>query len=299
MANSTKSPIPGCGTPIEITSVSEWNTILRHAYAYNQTVIADFHAQWCGPCKAIAPTYANLAAQQPFTYFLRVDVDAQKSIAKKYNISAMPTFIVIKRTPGGDEKGKGEVVETLKGADPHGLATITNTHASRAYAPSTTLSSREAEKAKDLGNELFKKRQYAPAVEAYSKAIELYPDSAVLYANRALAYYKWIHSNREGADTIDGRMDLRRKLVADGNKITTMEERWGKGWVRMAEAMLETLSEEFLQGYETEDARVEGKKLALEAVESALLNAIDLSEGKSKLEAQTMLEKFKKEYAIP
>lgn len=282
--NSSKSATPGCGTPIEVTSVSEWNRILRYAYSCGQTVIVDFHAQWCGPCKAIAPTYVNLAAQQPFTYFLRVDVDGKntRQIAAKYSVSAMPTFIVIKRTAGGDEKGKGEVIDTLQGADQHALTKMVNTHASRAYAPSSTLS-REAEKAKDLGNELFKKRQYAPAVEAYSKAIELSPESAVLYANRALTYYKWIHSNREGADSFKGRMDLRVKQLADGMKVTDMEERWGKGWVRMAEALLETLSEESMQGFRSDDARVEGKKRAIEAVEDALLNAIDLSEGKPKL----------------
>ncbi|KIK55254.1 hypothetical protein GYMLUDRAFT_175993, partial [Collybiopsis luxurians FD-317 M1] len=133
MSNPTKYPIPGCGSPIEIQSVAEWNTILRHAYANNQTVIADFHAEWCQPCKVIAPVYANLATQNPFTYFLRVDVDGNRTrpIATKYSISAMPTFVVIKRpSEGGDGNGKGEVVEKLQGADPHGLARIANTHAS-------------------------------------------------------------------------------------------------------------------------------------------------------------------------
>ncbi|KAF9075083.1 thioredoxin-like protein [Rhodocollybia butyracea] len=291
----TSSKPVGCGTPIEISSVAEWNSVLRLAYSQNKTVVVDFHASWCQPCKAIAPVYTNLAAQQPFTYFLRVDVDGNGSrpIAGKYSISAMPTFIVIKRPPEGDETGKGKVVETLQGADPHGLTRIVNNHASRAYAPPSTLQSREAEKSKDLGNDLFRKRQYAAAVDAYSNAIELSPNSGVLYANRALAYYKWILSKRDGADTPEKRVLLRVKQMVDSQKVTDIEERWGKGWVRMAEALLEAADEESMESV-AEEQRAEGRKKLLEGTNEALMNAVDLSEGKTKAEAQTLLENVKK-----
>ncbi|KAF5355599.1 hypothetical protein D9757_012810 [Collybiopsis confluens] len=189
--------------------------------------------------------------------------------------------------------GKGEVVEKLQGADPQGLARITSTHASHAYAPSSNLDSKEAEKAKDQGNDLFRKRQYGPAVEAYSKAIELSPNSAVLYANRALSYYKWVQSAREGADTPDARMKLRVKQLEDAMKVTDMEEKWGKGWVRMAEALVESICDESLVKVKDE-LRAEGKRHSLLGAEEALQNAIGLSEGKPKIEAQAMLEDVKK-----
>ncbi|KAJ3862547.1 thioredoxin-domain-containing protein [Lentinula novae-zelandiae] len=288
MATTKSKTSATFGAPIEVSSVSEWNSILRSAYANNQTVVADFHAEWCQPCKVIAPVYANLASQQPFTYFLRVDVDGNRTrpIAAKYSISAMPTFVVIKRPPGEEgaasATGKGVVVEKLQGADPQGLARITNTHASRAYAPPSTLQTPAAEKAKDLGNDLFKKRQYAAAVEEYSKAIALSPDSGVLYANRALGYYKWIQSKREGADSAEARNALRVKQMQDGLKVTNMEERWGKGWVRLAEALLESGCEESLENV-AEDKRSEGRRASLEGAEEALTNAIQLSEGKVKI----------------
>ncbi|KAJ3723836.1 thioredoxin-like protein [Lentinula raphanica] len=303
MAPSAQSEAPAAlGVPIEVSSVSEWNTILRFAYTNNQTVIVDFHAEWCQPCKAIAPVYTNLASQQPFTYFLRVDVDGNRTrpIAAKYSISAMPTFIVIKRPPGEDgsanETGKGVVVERLQGADFQGLTRITNTHASHAYTPPSNLKTREAEKAKDLGNNLFKKRQYAPAVDAYSKAIELSPDSGMLYANRALAYYKWIQSKRDGADTPKARNALRVKQMEDGLKVTNLEERWGKGWVRLAEAMLEAGSEESQESVAV-DLRSEGRKVTLDAAEEALTNAVNLTEGKTKAEAQSLLDTVQKAIA--
>ncbi|EJD55013.1 thioredoxin-like protein, partial [Auricularia subglabra TFB-10046 SS5] len=100
--------------PVEVTTVSEWNTALREAKAVGRAVIADFHAEWCGPCKQIAPYYAKLAAEHPGATWLRVDVDGQgtRVIAQKYKITAMPTFVVIRN---------GEVADTLRGADPRGL----------------------------------------------------------------------------------------------------------------------------------------------------------------------------------
>lgn len=59
----------------------------------------DFHATWCGPCKAVAPAYAALAERltDPGKMaFAKVDVDQQKSIAQAYNVTAMPTFIMLK-----------------------------------------------------------------------------------------------------------------------------------------------------------------------------------------------------------
>lgn len=53
----------------------------------------------------IAPKYTSLAASFPQAKFLRVDVDAQKAIAAKYKVSAMPTFLAIKA---------GQVVQTVR-----------------------------------------------------------------------------------------------------------------------------------------------------------------------------------------
>ncbi|KAK0446700.1 thioredoxin-domain-containing protein [Armillaria borealis] len=101
--------------PVEIESVAQWNETLRSATAAGQTVFVDFHAVWCGPCKQIAPFFAQFVQKNPQAIFVRVDVDAQKAIASKYRISAMPTFIAIKA---------GKQVDSLQGADPRGLATM-------------------------------------------------------------------------------------------------------------------------------------------------------------------------------
>ncbi|THU89780.1 thioredoxin-like protein, partial [Dendrothele bispora CBS 962.96] len=290
--------------PIEIKSVSEWNTILRAAKAAGQTVIVDFHAVWCGPCKQIAPIYTSLASQYPFTHFLRVDVDGPgtKAIAAKYQITAMPTFLAIKPNDSSSSNDPqasktGQVVETLRGADPQGLHRMVAAHASHAYTPNSTLGSTEAEEGKKKGNEAFAQGRFKDAVEEYTKAIKLAPQSGVLYANRALAYIRMIQSKDKdgsGDTSAEERKVARVKAIEDAQRATNLEERWGKAWVRMAEAMLLSTDEEAMEDVEA-SKRAAGRKMSLLGVEEALENAVGLSDGKVKAEAEKMLGNVRKE----
>ncbi|KAG7443616.1 thioredoxin-like protein [Guyanagaster necrorhizus] len=198
--------------PVEIESVTQWNETLRSATAAGQTVFVDFHAVWCGPCKQISPFFAQFVQKNPQAIFVRVDVDAQKAIASKYRISAMPTFIAIRA---------GKPVDFLQGADPRSLAAMIARHATR-IAPL----SEEAEAAKEEGNKYFASGDYTSAIEAYTTAISRTQESPQLYANRALAYLRL------------GTKENLPKALADAVKATELDERWGKGWARLGDVML-------------------------------------------------------------
>ncbi|KAH7381860.1 thioredoxin-like protein [Cadophora sp. MPI-SDFR-AT-0126] len=96
---------------VSIGSSGEFSRLLSSS----TIVIADFYADWCGPCKTIAPTYESLAAKysKPNKItFTKVNVDSQQEIAQKYGVRAMPTFMIFR---------SGSTINTIRGADVRGL----------------------------------------------------------------------------------------------------------------------------------------------------------------------------------
>ncbi len=63
----------------------------------SEPVLVDFHAEWCGPCKAMAPALEEVSQEMAGKVKVgKVDVDATPGISRKYQIQAMPTLIMIK-----------------------------------------------------------------------------------------------------------------------------------------------------------------------------------------------------------
>lgn len=86
----------------------------------NKMVVVNFTASWCGPCKAIAPLFEELASTNPDMVFIKVDVDKFGSVAAQCKVSSMPTFQFYKDKSGtiqfsGANRDKlKESVEKLK-----------------------------------------------------------------------------------------------------------------------------------------------------------------------------------------
>lgn len=71
----------------------------------NTPLVVDFYADWCGPCKAYAPTFDAIAEKYAESAcFVRIDADQYPDLCKTYEVSSIPTTLFI--MPGGGLLGK-------------------------------------------------------------------------------------------------------------------------------------------------------------------------------------------------
>ena len=90
---------------VTVTSESFQSDVLD----FKGTVLVDFWAAWCGPCRMLAPILEQLAEENPQVKIAKVNVDEQPQLGSKFNIMSIPTVMIFK---------DGKLVNTSVGLRP-------------------------------------------------------------------------------------------------------------------------------------------------------------------------------------
>lgn len=86
---------------VEISSNDKFYNVINE-----DSVLVDFYADWCGPCKMMGMVLDEAESSYPNMKFARVNTDMFQLLAKKYKVSAIPTLIIF---------SKGEIVKQSSG----------------------------------------------------------------------------------------------------------------------------------------------------------------------------------------
>lgn len=74
--------------------------------AADTPVLVDFYAEWCGPCKKLAPILQEFSADTPDVKVVKVDIEESKQLAKTYRVRSVPTLILFRQgKPVSEHRG--------------------------------------------------------------------------------------------------------------------------------------------------------------------------------------------------
>lgn len=92
------------GLPLELNETS----FESHVVKSSLPVVVDFWADWCGPCKMMAPVFYQAAVQlEPLVRLAKVDTEKEQAIAARYQIRSIPTLILFR---------EGQEIDRVSGA---------------------------------------------------------------------------------------------------------------------------------------------------------------------------------------
>ena len=85
---------------MEVKSISKFNKVIND----EKLTVVDFFANWCGPCKMLAPVFASVENDySDKANFIKLDIDQLNEVSSQYDVQSIPTIIFFKN---GNEVGR-------------------------------------------------------------------------------------------------------------------------------------------------------------------------------------------------
>jgi thioredoxin len=83
--------------PINVEEINEFESVADAAADDDRLVIVDFYADWCGPCKQVAPIFRQLSARfGPVAVFVKADIDDNEALAHRFSVQKVPTILFLR-----------------------------------------------------------------------------------------------------------------------------------------------------------------------------------------------------------
>ena len=84
-----------------------------------KTVLLDFYADWCGPCRMVSPLVDEIAEENPQYLVGKINVDEEQQLAQEFGVSSIPTLVVMKDgkiiNQSVGAKQKPQIISMLEG----------------------------------------------------------------------------------------------------------------------------------------------------------------------------------------
>lgn len=85
----------------------------------DKTVLLDFFAEWCGPCRMVSPLVDEIAEENPQYLVGKINVDEEPELAQAFGVASIPTLIVMKNgriiNQSSGARPKAQILEMLEG----------------------------------------------------------------------------------------------------------------------------------------------------------------------------------------
>ena len=86
--------LPGNGKPVHVETIQQFNEMITKFQ--DTPIVIDFWAEWCGPCKMLAPIYEQVSARfQGKALFLKVNSDKLAPLAQYFHVSSIPDVVLV------------------------------------------------------------------------------------------------------------------------------------------------------------------------------------------------------------